>query len=150
MREGWRVSSLDSDFAFEIAGLQGGNGGVSNIIWGIRMQDHDLTGDRHSISLRYSRRQICVCVSVSSLHSLGSYGSDALWLGFILNMEIFYRIISSTDCAIRASFLLLLFTKNVCMQGGRIPVPMPTYRSPFFVSSGRSLQRNLGKRRTCR
>jgi hypothetical protein len=67
MREGWRACSLDSDFAFEIAGLQGGKGGVSNITWGIRMQDHDLTGDRHTVPLKYTHSQICVFVS--SLHS---------------------------------------------------------------------------------
>jgi hypothetical protein len=63
-------------------------GGVSNTIWGIGMQDHDLTGDRHTIALKYTHLSD-MRVSVSSLHSLGSSGSDALWLGFILNMEIF-------------------------------------------------------------
>jgi hypothetical protein len=52
------------------------------------MQDHDLTGDRHTIALKYTHLSD-MRVSVSSLHSLGSSGSDALWLGFILNMEIF-------------------------------------------------------------
>jgi hypothetical protein len=79
--EGWRVSSLDSDFAFEIAGLQGGNGGVSNITWGIGMQDHDLTEDRHTITLKYTHCQICVCLSAhyipSDLPVRMLYGSDS-------------------------------------------------------------------------
>jgi len=77
----WRVSSLDSDFAFEIAGLQGGNVGVSNITWGTSMQDHDLTVDRHTITLKYTHCQICVCLSAhyipSDLPVRMLFGSDS-------------------------------------------------------------------------
>jgi hypothetical protein len=82
MREGWRACSLDSDFAFEIAGLQGGKGGVSNITWGIRMQDHDLTGDRHTITLKYGIRIVrYACLSAhyipSDLPVRMLYGPDS-------------------------------------------------------------------------
>jgi hypothetical protein len=70
--------------------------------------------------------------SVSSRHSLGSSGSDALWLGFILNMEILYHLIFvGIDGLCNQCVFPFAFSSRrmfVCDTRTNADLPLPLFR----------------------